>query len=66
MHYNTFVNKHIKNYYKKIGYSDKVGGDWWLRSPDGTGGDPSLALFCAETGSVKAIASKNEKYFHFI
>jgi len=52
----------LKKYYKKIGYSDKVGGDWWLRSPDGTSGDPSLALFCAETGSVKSISARNEKY----
>lgn len=52
----------FNKYYKKFGYSDMIGGDWWLRSPEGTGGDPSCVLFCSETGEIKTISAKNEKY----
>ena len=52
----------FEKYYKKFGYTDNAGGEWWLRSPEGKKSNPTQVLFCSETGAVAAADSTLKKY----
>ena len=52
----------FEKYHLKFGYTDNVGGEWWLRSPEGKKSNPQQTLYCSSMGAVTAADSTTKKY----